>query len=117
MPRDGGTMHADADAIALICGAMRVHAQVRGYLDGRGIRFCPHALGIRGEDTYVLGLVLDERREPVANGPDWRWLMEWRWIRVADLQIPIAEKGDWMTSPRSQRPSADFLTEVYVEME
>jgi hypothetical protein len=111
-------MHAEVDAIALIREAIRQRAEIRGYLDGRGIRLCPHALGVRGEDPYLLGLVLHERQESVADGPGWEWLMEWRWIRLVDLHIPIAQKGDWVACPRSQRPSAgEFLTEVYVETE
>jgi hypothetical protein len=120
----GGTGHGAAyvpeevETIGLVRRAICAREQVAGYLEGQGVRLCPHALGWRGEDIYVLGLVLRQRREPVADGPDWEWLMDWRWIRLADLRIPVAQKGDWVTCPRAQRPNASaFLTRVYVEAE
>jgi hypothetical protein len=106
------------EVLGLLRSAICAREQIAGYLEGQGVRFCPHALGWRGEDLYVLGLVLRERHEPVADGPAWEWLMDWRWIRLADLHISVAYKGDWVTCPRTQRPSAsEFLTRVYVEAE
>jgi hypothetical protein len=117
-PRDAGSMGGEVDVLGLVRKAIRDREQVSAYLEGQGVQFCPHVLGWRGQDLYVLGLALRHRSEPVADGPSWEWLMEWQWIRVADLQIPVARKGEWVTCPRTQRPSAEaFLTDVYVEAE
>jgi len=102
------------ETFALIQRAILHREQLWGYCKGQGIRICPHALGWRGEDPFVLGLVINDRREPV-EGASWEWLMEWQWVRLADLQIPFARKGDWVTCPREHRPSTDFLTHVYIE--
>jgi hypothetical protein len=108
----------EVETIGLVRRAICAHEQVAGYLEGQGVRLCPHALGWRGADLYVLGLVLRQRREPVADGPAWEWLMDWQWIRLVDLRIPVAQRGDWVTCPRDQRPSAsEFLTRTCVEAE
>ncbi len=106
------------ETFALVRRAIQNREQLWSCCGGQALRFCPHALGWRGDAAYVLGLVLRERREPAADGATWEWLMEWRWIRLADLEIPSARRGDWIASPREQRPRAtEFLTRVYLEAE
>ncbi len=106
------------DTFAIVHHAIRHREEVWGYMKGQGIRFCPHALGWRRDDAYVLGLILRERHEGVPDGASWEWLMEWQWLRLADLEVPLARKGEWVTCPGDQRPSvAKFLTEVYAESE
>jgi len=105
------------EGFVLIQDAMRRKEQVWGYLDGQCVRFCPHALGWREAEPYVLGLALEPRRDAPMEGGGWEWLLEWRWIRLADLRIPCARKGEWVTSPREQRPPASFLSAVYQELE
>ena len=82
-------------------------AQVWANLHGERIHFCPHALGWRGDEAYVQALVLQERREDVIEGGTWQW------VRLADLEIPVIRRGEWITCPPEQRPDLDFLTLAY----
>jgi len=115
-PRAGGEIApgVTTDAFGVICEAMRRHAQVWAYVEGRPIHFCPQALGWHGEDVYVQALVLRERPGNVEGG-GWEWLLRWKWLRLADVQIPALRPGDWIGCPPDQRPSIDFLTRVYRE--
>jgi hypothetical protein len=104
------------ETFVLMHRAIQKREQVWGYCKGEGVRVCPHALGWRGDDAYVLGLVLRGRRERADEGA-WGWLMEWRWIPLADFDVPSARKDGWVTCPREHRPSTDFLTQVTIEAE
>jgi hypothetical protein len=104
------------ETFALVHRAMLDCEEVWAYLKGRRVRFCPHALGWRGETPHVLGLLLRDRHERLADGGGWEWLLEWQWLPLADLTIPIARKGEWIACPRDQRPAAsEFLTTVFAE--
>ncbi|MFB3818546.1 MAG: hypothetical protein ACE147_12830 [Candidatus Methylomirabilales bacterium] len=104
------------ETFALVHRAMLEREEVWGYLRGRRVRFCPHVLGWRGEDPHVLGLLLQDRREQPPDGGSWGWLLEWQWVPLADLSIPIARKGEWVACPRDQRPAAaEFLTTIFAE--
>lgn len=117
-PRPGEiSQGVDLDTLALVHGAIRNKEELWGYMEGRGIRLCPHAVGQRGDEIYVLGLVIREREGVVVEGAGWEWLTEWRWIRLAELQIPVAHRGEWITCPQDRRPPRDFLTRIYVEAE
>ncbi len=106
------------DTFAIVHQAIIHREEVWAYRKGQGIRFCPHALGWRGDDPYVLGLILRERREGLRDGASWEWLMEWQWLGLRDLEVPLARKGEWMTCPADRRPcAAEFLTEVYAQAE
>ena len=105
------------ESFAFIERAMRSKEQVWGYLDGRPVRFCPHVLGWREAEPFVLGLVMEPRHDAPVEGGGWEWLANWQWIRLADLQIPCARKGQWITCPREQRPPSSFLSAVYRELE
>ncbi len=104
------------ETFILIHRAIQHREQLWGYCKGQPVRLCPHALGWRDDDAYVLALVLSDRREP-ADGASWEWLMEWQWIRLPDLDIPFARRDAWVTCPREHRPSTDFLTQVSIEAE
>lgn len=98
---------------ALVYHAVRTQQQIVGYVKGQGICFCPHAVGWRGADPYVLALVLPERAEARPDP-----LREWQWLCLADLGIPAVREGRWITAPRAQRPpAAAFLTHVYAEID
>ncbi len=106
------------ETFALAQRAMLRREQIWGYLKGWRIRFCPHALGWRGDDPYVLGLILEDRQERLLNESVRETLLEWQWVRLADLAIPVALKGEWISCPKGRRPAAsEFLTEVYAEAE
>ncbi len=90
--------------------------EIEGFLKGWRIRFCPHALGWREDDPYVLGLLLEDGQARFPDGGSSEWLLEWRWLRLADLTLPVARKGGSITCPIGQRPAASaFLTEVEAE--
>ncbi len=115
VPRHSTDVQSDLEALGLVHRAILHREQVWGYYKGQGIRICPHALGWRGHEAYVLGLIVRDRREPIVEGSGWEWLMEWQWIRLTDLGIPFARKGDWVTCPREHRPPTDFLSHVVIE--
>jgi hypothetical protein len=94
------------ETFAVVYHAIVEREQVQAHLEGRDIRFYPHALGWRYKEPYVLGLVLGA--ETTLN---------WQWLRLADLESATARKTDWLTCPPETRPQADqFLTETYVEL-
>ncbi len=104
------------ETFSLVHRAMREGHQIWAYLKGWRIRFCPHALGWRGDDPHVLGLIVEDRQERFLNGGSLVTLPEWQWLRLADLAIPIAVKGEVITRAKTRRPAAsEFLTEVYAE--
>lgn len=106
------------ETFALVHRAILQREQVWSFLKGRRTRFCPHALGWRDEDPHVLGLLIQDRHEQLLDDGGWEWLLEWQWMRLADLAIRVARKSEWITCPRDQRPAAaEFLTTVYVETE
>jgi hypothetical protein len=111
--------HVSLETFALIREAIAQRAQVWAYVGGRGIRFCPHALGWRGEDAYVQVLVLPERHGSVGEGGTndgaWPWLLAWQWLKLADLTIPCLRQGEWITCAGDQRPATNFLTRLYCE--
>jgi hypothetical protein len=105
------------ETFAVVYHAIVEHQQVRACLKGHHITFCPHALGWRHEDPYVLGLILSDRRPTPPEPRDAEAPVEWQWLRLADLEIPTSHKGDWLTRPPDLRPqAARFLTETYVEL-
>jgi hypothetical protein len=101
------------EIFGLIREAIVRRAQVWANLHGGPIHFCPHALGWRDDDAYVQALVLQERRAGVVEGGTWQWLPNWQWLRLADLEIPVLRRGDWITCPPEQRPALSFLTLTY----
>jgi hypothetical protein len=101
------------EIFGLLREAIVRRAQVWAILHGERIHFCPHALGWRGDEAYVQALVLQERRENVIEGGTWQWLPSWQWVRLADLEIPVVRRGEWITCPPEQRPELDFLTLAY----
>ncbi len=106
------------EMFTLVHQAILKHEQIWGYLKGWRIRFCPHALGWRHDDPHVLALMLKDRQERFLDADRREWLLEWQWLRLADLAIPIPRKGEWITRPKESRPAvSEFLTEVYVEAE
>ena len=118
-PRNSAAVGAgpSLDAFALIDNAMRRKEQVWGYLDGRPVRFCPHVLGWRDAEPYVLGLLMEPRHDASIEGGGWEWLLNWQWVRLADLRIPCVRNGEWISCPREQRPPSSFLSAVYQELE
>jgi hypothetical protein len=106
-----------ADRLNVIRGALAKREQVWAYLDGRLVRLCPHALGWREDEPYVLALVLRERPGAAIEGARWERLLGWEWLPVAALESPCPRQGDWITCPREQRPPTDFLSVVSCEAE
>ncbi len=103
------------DTVALIREAIGARAQVWADVHGHTVRFCPQALGWRGDDAYVQALILQPRPGGVVEGGTWQWLLRWQWIRLADLQIAALGGGQWIGCPCEQRPGREFLTRVYCE--
>jgi hypothetical protein len=105
------------DIFALIREAMTQRAQVWAYLEGQAVHFCPRALGWRGDEAYVLALVLPDRFAEGFKGGTRQGRLGWRWLRLADLRIPALRRGEWISFPRDQQPATSFLTRVYCEAE
>jgi hypothetical protein len=104
-------------SLEVIRCAVAEREQVWAYVDGHLIRLCPHALGWRGDEAYVLALVLRERPGTAVEAAPWEWLLGWEWLPVAALESPCRRQGDWITCPREQRPPTDFLSVVCCEAE
>ncbi len=70
---------------------------------------CPHALGRRGGDWYVLTFgYFDTSPGSFTAG-------SWRWLRLTDLRR-VDVKGDfWLSAPPASRPPLRFLDEIVAE--
>jgi len=106
-----------AEQLNVIRGAIARREQVWAYRAGRLVRLCPHALGWREDEPYVLALVLRERPGGAIEGARWERLLGWEWLPVAALESPCPRRGDWITCPREQRPPTDFLSIICCEAE
>jgi hypothetical protein len=83
------------ETFAVVYHAIAEREQVQAYLEGRGVRFYPHALGWRYEEPYVLGLMLGA--ETTLN---------WEWLRLADLEsaTPARQTGSRARRKRARKP-------------
>jgi hypothetical protein len=102
---------AAGEACALVQRAVRERRPILARCRRDLILVCPHALGRRGGDWYVLTFgYFDTSPGTFTSG-------SWRWLRVADLSR-VEIKGDfWLSAPPASRPSLRFLDEVVAEVE
>jgi len=99
-----------ASASEIIRGAIQRNEQIRARHDRAEVVFCPHALGERRGEPWVLGFTLVA--SPASPAPG-----SWEWFSLAGLQDVTAQPGVWLTAPRWSRPSAaSFLATVAVEV-
>lgn len=94
------------EVVQIVKYAVKAQEQLWGRYRGRVQRMWPHALGWRGGRLYVLGFFLDAREPTVSR---------WEWLPLSELSEPRTQPGVWIGSPRTCRPSSDFLDRVLVE--
>jgi len=67
--------------------------EVSARLGREAIVFCPHALGFRRAEPYVLALTAPAPSGPEVSGPGWRW------VAVADLRDVRLQGHFWSAAP------------------
>ncbi len=94
----------------LVARAVREQRPLFAYYEGRLVVMCPHVLGRRAGEWYVLGFGYFD--------VDFRTLAvpcSWRWLPLRDLEEPEIQGSFWLTAPRETRPSAYFVDAVEAE--
>ncbi len=105
--------HAGSPSYAVIRAAMLGRRQLRGRRQGRTVCFCPHALGWREGNAYVLGFMIQpDPTLPAAPGTWGRWLRLWQWLPLEEFDSVDSVEGPWFTMPHRQDPSLIFLHRV-----
>lgn len=116
MHADQATARRRAQAVAETPEAMRVFVRAirerRPLLAshrGELLLVCPHAVGRRGRDWFVLAFGYFDSRPGAFTSGSWRWLPT---AELGDVEL----KGDfWLSTPPASRPSLQFLDEVMAQ--
>lgn len=92
----------------MVYRAVQTKRLVHAGLHGHSILFCPHVLGLRHAEPFVLGYQVSgmfaQRGEGDADAP----LRGWRWIRLGDLREARLVPGAW-SPDASAAPPVDAL--------
>lgn len=78
---------------ALINQAIREKKQVTAWYDGHAREFCPHILGLKGNEYRVLGFQFagSSSHGPVRG--------QWKCFVVSKLSMVALKEGSWHTEP------------------
>ncbi len=110
MVTSGVNAEAQAADSAVIGRAIQEHQQIRALRRGEEVVFCPHALGVRNGEPWVLGFTMEANGLSPAPG-------SWVWFRLAELRAVSGQAGVWLTAPRWSRPEVRrFLEDIQVEL-